>query len=136
LSVSIMPYTILGSQEMMEEGPVEVYSALNITEAEFLRGLLANEGIDAKVVGEALGMGVGELPPLIATPRIWVQSSEVERARTVIDEYGRRLAARATKTSPAERPYCYYCGQTVNLGQSPCPACGQELAWSSAEDER
>jgi hypothetical protein len=120
---------------MMNEGPVEVYAALNITEAEFLRGLLANEEIEAKVVGEALGMCSGEPLPLIDTPRIWVPPSQVERARRVIDEYERRMAARRAKVSVAEQPFCYYCGQTVNQRQSPCPTCGQELAWNSVAEE-
>jgi hypothetical protein len=120
---------------MMNEGPVEVYAALNITEAEFLRGLLANEEIEAEVVGEALLMGSGEPLPLFETPRIWVPSSQVERARKVIEEYERCMAARRAKVSVAEQPFCYYCGQTVNHGQSPCPTCGQELAWNSVAEE-
>src|SRR5262249_4053182 len=67
-----------GGQLMAAEGPVEVYAAGDIAEAQFVRGILADAGIEATVVGEPLGAAVGELPPLVATPRVWVRADDAE----------------------------------------------------------
>ncbi len=32
--------------------------------------------------------------------------------------------------SNSSTPYCYHCGEPVQDGQSPCPACGKVLDWS------
>ena len=66
---------------MTPEGPVEVYAARDVTEARFVHDLLVNAGVEATVVGESLGAAVGELPPLVATPRVWVRAAEAEGAR-------------------------------------------------------
>ena len=114
---------------MTTRGPVEVYAAGTMAEAQFVRNLLADAGIEATVVGEPLGMAVGELPPLVATPRIWVRAGDAERARPVVEEYDRRRSGgRAT-------PFCYHCGQAVAWGESPCPVCCLDLEWE-AEPKR
>ena len=121
---------------MTSQGPVEVYAAGDMAEAQFVRDLLADAEIEARIVGEALGAAVGELPPLVATPRVWVRAEDAERARPLVEQYQRRLIERAGREatgSRAEEPFCYHCGQVVAPGQSPCPACGRELDWAALE---
>jgi hypothetical protein len=120
---------------MTAQSPVEVFVARDVTEAQFVCDLLADAGIGARVVGVPLGMVAGKVPPLEATPRIWVHADEVERARPILDEYRRRLIERAGPEAEMPRrkePFCYHCGQAVGPGQSPCPACGRELEWAEA----
>jgi len=40
---------------------------------------------------------------------------------------------RRTSMAPTEgdaEAYCYHCGQSIEKGQSACPACGKQLDWS------
>jgi hypothetical protein len=118
---------------MTDQGPVEVSEARDLIEAQFVCDLLTEAGIGARVVGEPLGMAVGKVPPLEATPRIWVPYAEVERARPIVDQYRQRLIERVGRKAvvpPGKEPFCYHCGQAVDQGQSPCPVCGLELDWT------
>jgi hypothetical protein len=108
-------------------GPVEVYSARNAAEARFVANLLSDAGVEAMVVGEALGMAIGELPPGTATPRVWVRPEDEVRARPVVAEYQHRLIERVTQGR--RETYCYHCGHEVDPGQSPCPICCRDLEW-------
>lgn len=112
---------------MTNENPVEVFSARDLVEAYFVRDLLIDAGIEAIVVGDPLGMAVGDIPPIVASPRIWVPSSDTNEARQLTDEYQRRRLNAITR----ESAYCYHCGEPVTQGRSDCPACGQELEWDS-----
>ena len=126
---------------MASDDPVEVYAAKDTTEAYFLRNLLADAGIEAIVVGEPLGGVLGDVPFQAAAPRLWVRQADQERARAVVEEFGRRLIERSaappgsgdlvSDEQPVSEPFCYHCGQAVQVGQSPCPACGQDLDWGT-----
>jgi enoyl-CoA hydratase/carnithine racemase len=116
--------------------PIEVFSARDIAEAYLVRGMLQEDGIDAMVVGESLGGIAGEVPPLQATPRIWVRPIDADRARQLIEQFERQSAARSATTSnpPGSEGvsaqaelFCYHCGETVDYGQTSCPACGKSL---------
>jgi hypothetical protein len=118
---------------MTVQDPVQVYVARDMTEAQFVCDLLTDAGIGARVVGEPLGMASGKIPPLEATPRIWVRADEVPGARAILDEYRQRQVARvqpAAAASSEKESFCYHCGEAVTWGQSPCPVCGLELAWA------
>lgn len=70
---------------------VEIYNCANEPEARLLLALLAENGIEAKVVGEFLNGVGGEVPLSVhATPRIWANSVDRERARSVIAEWEKR----------------------------------------------
>ena len=129
---------------MALEDPVSVYSARDTQEAHFVRNLLADAGIEAKVVGDTLQTLVGEVPFQINTPQVWVHRNDLEQARPIVEEYEQHLiervegqsepgASRADDEPPTE-PFCYHCGQPVQAGQSPCPACGQALDWSAGQE--
>jgi hypothetical protein len=67
---------------------VEVYAARNGIEAHFLRGLLEEEGIAVRVVGEGLAFAIGDLPMGLPTaPRLWVFEDDSARARELILEW-------------------------------------------------
>ena len=112
---------------MTNDTPVEVYSAMNLVEAHFVRDLLIDAGVEAIVVGESLGAAVGDIPSFVASPRIWVPASQINKARQLIDEYQRRRLEAITR----DAAYCYHCGEPVNQRRSTCPACGQQLEWDS-----
>lgn len=116
---------------MTTRGPVEVYAAGNMAEAQFVRNLLADAGIEATIVGEPLGMAAGRVPPLLATPRIWVRAGDADRARPVVEEYERRRAERSGLP-----PFCYHCGHAVAWGESPCPVCCLDLEWEAEPKQR
>lgn len=63
-----------------------VLHALNSIEANLIKGLLASEGIESKVLGEYLQGAMGELPPggLI---RVVVHESDFESANTIIENW-------------------------------------------------
>jgi hypothetical protein len=122
---------------MTPEEPVEVYSATDMAEAQFVHDMLAEAGIRAEIMGEALGGVLVDVSSLNLTPGIWVRAKDVEQARPLIEFYQQRLIERAEggATEPLVKiPFCYHCGQEVQRGQSPCPACGKDLDWNSSED--
>jgi hypothetical protein len=110
--------------------PVQVYGAWNSMQAHFLRNLLADEGIEARVVSDAVESIRGEVPFQKATCPVWVAGADAERARVVVAEYERRLKGSDSPSGDAAKPFCYHCGQAIEAGCSPCPSCGMELDWS------
>ena len=69
-----------------------VYVARHPTEAHFLKGMLASQGIEAEIRAEALFSARGELPVTSDTcPSVWVlDDSQLDRALLLIAEYERR----------------------------------------------
>lgn len=70
---------------------VELCSAANEFEAQALCALLAEAGIQARVVGGLLGDAAGGLPLGEAVaPRIWVREEDAARVRQIIDKQADR----------------------------------------------
>jgi hypothetical protein len=67
---------------------VDIYSAADGMQAQWVRGILEDRGICCKVVGDVLTGAGGGLPlgPAIA-PRIWVREGDSGRAREIIEEW-------------------------------------------------
>jgi hypothetical protein len=57
-----------------------VHSAQNITEAEFLKNILSDAGIESRVIGEAT-MFVGALQNDEGVPSLWVRHSDEAQTR-------------------------------------------------------
>jgi len=110
--------------------PVEVYAAWNAHQAHFVRHLLANAGITARVASDAIQGLVGEVPFQKASCAVWVDAQDVDRAREVVAEYEEMVGQDTIPMLPTTGSHCYHCGQPISLGVSPCPECGQELDWS------
>jgi hypothetical protein len=64
---------------------VRLVTAENPVQAHIWERALQEEGIEAKVVGDYLDAGIGDVPGL--KPEIWVHRSEVTRAEAVLREY-------------------------------------------------
>src|SRR4051794_20929617 len=112
-----------------------VYTARDSMDVHFVKGLLEQEGITAVIQGEALQDAWGGLPlSTESLPSIWVEDSDVERARPIIEEYKRRDEADAeseveydgTKDLHASRPTwtCANCGEKVEEQFTQCWHCG------------
>ena len=67
---------------------IRVYSAKDIMEAHIVSGLLESRGIPAKVSGDYLQGGIGELPAMDLIV-VWVNDEDVQAARKIIEEYDR-----------------------------------------------
>jgi hypothetical protein len=84
---------------------VEIYSAADPIEAHMLCNLLEENGIDARVVGDALS-GLGGAVPFGSTtsPRIWIDHASAPRARELIDgwEFERRGGRPARANQPLQ----------------------------------
>lgn len=65
-----------------------VFTSPTVTEAHLVRGVLANEGIDAIIRNEHVSGLAGEIPAFEAWPEVWVlNDADASRAETVIAEY-------------------------------------------------
>lgn len=83
------PVTVAPLPEWMHYGAmIKVYQAQNIAEAHILSGLLRSEGVDARVDGEYLQGGVGELPATDFAS-ISVPEDQVAVAQEIIRQYER-----------------------------------------------
>ncbi|MGQ0635255.1 MAG: putative signal transducing protein [Planctomycetaceae bacterium] len=99
---------------------VEVYSAADVTEAYFLRDLLADQGIQSQVVGDALP----NLPPgQESAPRLWVHRRDESRAKNVLEEYERRQRAPHPFSDARDAWKCPNCGELVEADFDLCWNC-------------
>jgi hypothetical protein len=65
-----------------DEEIVRLAQARNPQEAYIWRDALLDEGIDARVVGDMLAGGFGELNPTF--PEVWVHKQDLEKARAIL----------------------------------------------------
>ena len=115
---------------MERNAPVKVYEAWNSIQAQFVCNLLSDAGISARVTGDAVQNIVGRVPFQKATCQVLVSAADVDKARSVVAEYERKLADHSLGEDKNVGSYCYHCGQDIERGQSPCPSCGLGLDWS------
>jgi len=97
---------------------VRVFTAGDPTEAQIVRDMLADAGIDAVVQGTNLWMARGELGLGAGTmPTVWVHGDAVPRARELIEK--REQGASSDK--PAWT--CSRCGETIDGQFTDCWQC-------------
>lgn len=109
-----------------------LYTARDAMDANFLCGLLTQEGVRAVVQGEALEGAWGNLNlSSESLPSVWVDEADVQIAAPIIEEYRRRdllnsdtddrrpQAARATWV-------CAHCGRRVEEQFTRCWHCGHD----------
>jgi hypothetical protein len=116
--------------------PVPVFDADTNLEAQLVRTLLVNAGIEAFVVEDVSYVGtfpLGTLPG-INKPQVWVERDNVEKAFEFLDDYERRSEEHGD--AETQEPYCYHCGEIVKTGDSTCAACGMSLDESAESDSR
>lgn len=93
-----------------------LYSAANLPEAHLVRGLLAADGIEARVFNEYAGGALGELPFNETAPSVWIEARDLPRARQVIATYENAVAAPGVtrcgacgEESPRDFSICWQC---------------------------
>ncbi len=64
--------------------PCEIYVARDSQDAHLVKGVLGRAGIEARVVGDQLYIGLGELPLKSIEPRVLVHSEDAAAARKII----------------------------------------------------
>lgn len=128
---------------MALQHPVAVFSATLNLEADALRDLLKEAGIEAYAIDTLSPFG--EVPPPgMQDAKVWVNEADADRARALITEYEEREAkARAEESSLADGPQvevrCDDCGQTsrfpiTQLGSvQRCPICRAYLDVGESE---
>ena len=102
-----------------------IFVARNLSEAHIVSGMLNAAGIGAKVRGQYLTSGYGELPITSDTlPSVWIDDDrQMTIARNLIAEYERPGSSR----TPAWR--CDQCGE-VHQGQfTACWKCGRDRVY-------
>src|SRR5437868_3320179 len=102
---------------MALQDPVAVYNAANNLEAHFVRDALAAAGVEAFVIEDLspIGTWIGGLIPEMHKPQVWVERTDIARAKPVLDGFERRAAdLQAGNTAQAPGPsieaVCEECG--------------------------
>ncbi len=97
-----------------------IYSAATLPDAHLIVGLLAQEGIPARVFNENAQSGVGEIPFTHAWPEVWLEdAADAERALEVI----RSLERQGTN----QQVECGECGELNPENFEICWNCGAAL---------
>ena len=107
---------------MGDETNVEVYWSADAQDAHLVEGILEDAGIAARVVGEMLQAGAGELamgPG--SSPRVWVSETDQARARTIVAEWEKQR--RADRSAVATPWKCAQCGEDVEGNFDICWNC-------------
>jgi hypothetical protein len=77
---------------------ITVYNAMNSIDAHIIKNLLAQQEIQAFVLGEHLQSGVGEIPAL-GLVRVTVSDTDYPQAKAIVAEWEAR--------TPIEEPSAY-----------------------------
>jgi predicted RNA-binding Zn-ribbon protein involved in translation (DUF1610 family) len=116
-----------------------VYTGRDEMDANFVRGLLEQEGIRAVVQGEALGEAWGTLPlSAESLPSVWIAEDKDEvGAAAIVARY--RQVDRANATTDAEERRatwkCPNCGEAVEEQFTACWKCGHNRSGGPASME-
>jgi Putative prokaryotic signal transducing protein len=112
---------------------VEVYLAANPPQAHLVRVLLERKGIRARVVGDLLQGGAGELPLGVASaPAIWVPDHEAVQAREIIEQWEADQRTGRHRQEPHAWA-CPKCGASVDESDTVCATCGRQLDDAAGE---
>jgi hypothetical protein len=104
----------------------QVFTAYDVTEAHFVRGLLESHGLEVALRGENLWVNRGELPFVDTWPTVWVVDDAREaEARRLISEYE---SGKAARSGSATSWRCRRCGQDLEPQFTTCWSCGTERA--------
>ena len=127
--------------------PVAVYNAENNEEAQFLRGLLIDAGVEAFAAEDVSVVGLSIFGPMpeIHKPQVWVDRKDLERAKSVLEGYEDRLMERRSATKEASgsaiEVVCEECGKPSTFPAEQrgtvqdCPHCGEFVDVGSDSDD-
>lgn len=108
---------------MHDDDVVEVYAAADLGQAHFLRDMLANAGIDARVVGDSISAGLGFPPVGESAPCVWVRRADEAKARELLEEFEKVHARPHPETDPRPAWRCPSCGEMVEADFDVCWNC-------------
>ena len=98
-----------------------IYTARDAMDANFLRGLLEQDGIKAVVQGEALQETWGNLNLTSESlPSVWVDDADIDRAEPIVEEYRRVDRANANRDDEVDE------SATTAAGAWVCTNCGRQ----------
>jgi hypothetical protein len=100
---------------------IRFYTALNRFDAYLLADRLNQAGIRAHVFNEHASSIVGEVPPDIGQPQVWLErEQDRERAAVLLarieadaEEAGTRFCASCGEESPGSFDLCWKCGKSL-----------------------
>lgn len=105
-----------------------IYTARDEMDANFVQGLLRQEGIESVVQGQSLGGVWGTMPVSAESlPSVWVDDGDVARAAPLIEAYRRTDQANADEPASAaarQTWVCANCGERVEEQFTQCWKCG------------
>ncbi len=107
---------------MLDDDVVEVYVAADLGEVYFLRELLENAGIEARVVGDtvaALGLPAGNA----AAPRLWVHRADEAKSRELLAEFENVHSKPHPDPHPLPAWKCPACSESVDAEMDLCWNC-------------
>ena len=113
--------------------PIAAYNAANNVEAHLVCNALIESGIEAQVIEDvsAVGVWMFGLLPEIHKPQVWIEREDIERAKTVLDDYEQRASDRREPAATGEtiEAACEECGarstfpSTQRGSVQKCPQC-------------
>lgn len=97
-----------------------LYSAVSRVDAWLLRDRLLHADIEAHVFNQHMAAIVGDVPPDVAGPQVWVDDEDYPRAKAVLAAFdaerarsGSSRCARCGEESPATFDLCWKCGTSL-----------------------
>lgn len=107
----------------------QIYSARDDMVANFLKGLLEQEGIVVVIQGQMLEGAWGTMPVTSnSLPSLWVNEADVARATPIVEDYVKRELQHAEvgETPPQPTWKCPNCGEMVEEQFDQCWNCGAD----------
>lgn len=106
--------------------PIAVYHAANNMEAHLVRNALLAAGIEAHVTEDIsrAGTWIGGEFSQIHHPEVWVDQTDVERAKPVVEDLERRAAERQSAADDSDA------GPPID---AVCEECGEQSSFSAAQ---
>ena len=108
---------------MHDDEVVEVYIAADTAQAHFLRNMLADAGIDARVIGGTVSSSLGLPAGVESAPSVLVHKSEEPLARELLTEWEKVHRQPHPETEPGAGWQCPTCGELVEDDFELCWSC-------------
>ena len=107
--------------------PVAVFDADTNVEAQLVRTLLVDAGIEAFAIDDVSYVGVCVWGTLsgINKPQVFVERKDAQKALDFLDTYEDRIRERQPVSTDDQ--FCHHCGEPIEPGTASCAACGQSL---------
>ena len=98
----------------------KVYSTSDQAAIAIVRDLLAQQGIESRVLNENTAAVLGEIPFLRATPEVWVRDEDGAQAAAIVE----RFESGETRESLARPAWtCPKCGEQIDGQFTECWNC-------------